>query len=110
MPHKKDLPAMNDAPALPEELTIYTVGEWSARCLAWVGPEDPPEGVLAVDASAVAEVDAAGIQLLISLANALARRDRRLVLADPSEPLASAARQLGAAFLLAGALITETQP
>ncbi len=102
--------AMTEALALPAELTIYTVGEWSNRCLGWIGPEDPPDGALRVDACAVAETDAAGVQLLISLANALARRDRRLVLVEPSAPLATAAAQLGAMFLLADAANAETRP
>jgi anti-anti-sigma regulatory factor len=106
----QDTQAMPDTLALPAELTIYTVGEWSARCLGWIGPEDPLDGALRVDASAVAEADAAGVQLLISLANGLARCDRRLVLAGASRPLAHAATTLGAEFLLADAPTTESQP
>ncbi len=102
--------AMQEPLALPAELTIYTASEWSARCLGWVGPEDPPDGALRVDASAVAEADAAGVQLLIALANSLARRDRRLVLTDPSAPLVHAAATLGATFLTAAPATAETQP
>lgn len=101
---------MPDALALPAELTIYTVGEWSARCRGWIHPEGPPDGALRVDASAVTEADAAGVQLLIALANGLARRDQQLLLTGASAPLTRAATQLGAAFLLGEAATAEARP
>ena len=65
---------MPEPNVLPPELTIYTVGEWHPRLLDWVGsgPEaDAVDDTLQLDAAAVTEVDAAGLQLLVSLANTL---------------------------------------
>lgn len=88
---------------LPRELTIYTVGESRTAWLAWMGealasPEAGP--VLAADAAAVDQVDAAGVQLLLSLANALAAHGRSLRLTQPSEPVVQACRLLGTTALL----------
>jgi anti-anti-sigma regulatory factor len=87
--------------ALPAELTIYTVGETCPQCLAWIDADGDER--VAVDAAAVSDVDAAGVQLLLSLSNALQRRDRELVLTDPSPALIAACAALGAAALTAGA-------
>ena len=91
--------------ALPAELTIYTVGELRAPWLAWMGDalaaSDEGE-TLEADADAVDQVDAAGVQLLLSLANALARQGRTLRLAHPSAPIAQACAMLGLASLLLG--------
>ena len=94
---------MANTHALPAELTIYTVGETGPKWLAWL--DGGGDERLPVDASAVAEVDAAGVQLLLSLANALRRRDRELELVDPSPVLAAACDALGA-----GALIDAMPP
>ena len=93
-------------PALPQELTIFTVGECRALYLGWLGADGHES--LALDASGVAEVDGAGVQLLLSLANSLAPHGRRLSLVDASAPLAAACTHLGAAFLLANAPTPET--
>ena len=102
---------MPEPNVLPPELTIYTVGEWHPRLLDWVGsgPEaDAVDDTLQLDAAAVAEVDAAGLQLLVSLANTLGQQLRPLALLRPSQPLVDACMQLGAAFLLDAAVPTET--
>lgn len=98
---------MHDRPVLPAELTIYTVGELRPHWLTWLdggahGETDGDE-TLQLDAAEVAEVDAAGVQLLLSLANALALRQRGLRLVRPSRALADACTTLGAAALLAPA-------
>jgi anti-anti-sigma regulatory factor len=83
--------------SLPEELTIYTVGELQSSWrdhLAQLTTGQTPTELLA---HAVDQVDAAGLQLIISLDNALARHDRRLVLQDPSEPLVEAFQSMGLA-------------
>jgi anti-anti-sigma regulatory factor len=88
--------------ALPAELTIYSVGEWAPRlraALAATTSEADPDP-LRLDAAAVEEVDAAGVQLLLSLANALQRDARSLQLLQPSAPLARACSALGAEGLL----------
>ena len=96
------------APVLPEELTIYTVAEWAPQCRAWMTGLEAG-GVLRVDAAPVAEVDSAGVQLLVALANAAARREGRLELAVPSAPLAEAITRVGAAFLLGQADVAEAR-
>jgi anti-anti-sigma regulatory factor len=94
---------MPQALSLPAELTIYTISALHPLCLAWLDDAGPPQAPLRLDAAAVAEVDAAGLQLLQSLANALALRQRRLELVNPSPPMSSACAALGVAALLAPA-------
>jgi len=99
--------------SLPSEVTVYMIGEIHPQCLAWLGAdahavagEPAADGGLRVDAHAVAEVDAAGVQLLLSLSNALARQQRALVLVRPSVPLIAACKTLGAISLVAHAELT----
>ncbi len=83
---------------LPEELTIFTVGEWLPRVRELV---DRVAGEsIVVDASEVQEADGAGVQLLVSLANTVAARGAALVLSTPSAALAKACADLGARFLI----------
>lgn len=98
--------------ALPRELTIYTVGELRPEWLAWLArrdaacatdaPEPGADGECCpVDAAAVEEVDAAGVQLLLALSAQLARERRGLRLVQPSRQLAAACQALGLTALLA---------
>ena len=92
---------MTYAHTLPAELTIYNVVELRNAMLAWLGDEATSTGMpLAVDASAVADVDGAGVQLLLSLARSLADRGRELHLAVASPALSAACHALGAGQLL----------
>ncbi len=91
---------MSTALALPPELTIYTAADTRAAWLAALAA--PGEGVLALQAGAVAEVDAAGAQLLASLARTLAAQQRRLELVEPSAALVAACERLGLSALLSG--------
>lgn len=85
-------------PQLPTELTIYAAAELRAQWLPLLGAfADRP---LEIEASAVAQVDAAGLQLLQSLRKALTERGRSLRLIEPSEVLRAACRDLGMASLL----------
>lgn len=90
---------MSTALALPPELTIYTAAETRAAWLAALAA--PGEGTLAVQAGAVAEVDAAGVQLLASLARTLEAQQRTLQLVEPSAALVGACERLGLSALLA---------
>lgn len=100
---------------LPSELTIYTVGELHPVWLTWVEQvrletETPPEDErFLVDAQAVNEVDAAGVQLLLSLANALTQAQRVLQLHGASSTLARACNSLGVQALLAPDEATDTE-
>jgi anti-anti-sigma regulatory factor len=85
---------MSTALVLPAELTIYSVAELRTHWLAWLEAMDDA-GPGQVDASAVAEVDAAGLQLLLSLSGALDRRRRALQLLQPSAALRAACQALG---------------
>lgn len=93
---------MNTAPALPAELTIYAVAEAARAWQPWLDL-NPQAERLAVDASAATDVDGAGVQLLIALANALHQRGRTLELLAPTAALVHACTRLGAGFLLAPA-------
>ena len=84
--------------ALPAELTIYTVGELHPQWLAWLGQGAaavPAEVPAEVQAAAVEQVDAAGLQLLLSLQRALADRGRELQIQAPSEMLRTGCAALG---------------
>jgi anti-anti-sigma regulatory factor len=84
------------AHALPVELTIYTVAELHRLGLAWLAEQDD-DLRCTVDASAVDQADAAGVQLLLSLHAALHRQGRGLQLDDPSPALLAACEALGLA-------------
>ena len=91
--------------SLPAELTIYSVGEWAPLMRAQVAQRagHGSLGCLRIEAAAVEEIDAAGVQLLLALANTLSRDQCVLRLVGPSAPLARACAGLGASALLAGA-------
>lgn len=95
---------MSTTLALPDELTIYSVAE---TAVAWRTHLDDSGEALVLDAAGLAEVDAAGVQLLVSLANALQQRGRALVLKAPPELLTVACTRLGAGFLLDAAPTPE---
>ncbi len=99
---------MSLARTLPSEMTIYTVGELHRQCLEWLNaPSEaaasasPCEDTLVVEAGAVAEVDAAGVQLLLSLDRSLQGEHLSLLLHEPSPALSAACLAMGAQHLLA---------
>jgi len=88
---------------LPAELTIFTASETRSAWLTWLADEarrGDHDALCPVEADAVAEVDAAGVQLLVALANGLMAQQRRLQLLAPSEVLRQACRALGVHTLL----------
>jgi anti-anti-sigma regulatory factor len=85
---------MTEDRCLPSELTIYTVGELRPQWLRWLAEEAESER-FAVRAGAVAEVDAAGVQMLLSLQRSLASRRQGLCLTEPSRALTAACTALG---------------
>jgi ABC-type transporter Mla MlaB component len=98
---------MAETLSLPAELTIYTVTEQRARWLAWLAQATrerasgrSADDVCCVDATAVAEVDGAGLQLLLALARELAQAQWPLRLVRPSAGLAQACAALGVADAL----------
>lgn len=96
---------MHDTLALPAELTIYTVAELRPVWLAWLAAaadadSQPVHDELNVDAAAVEQTDAAGIQLLASLAKSCKARQLQLRLHRPSRVLRAACVTLGLDRLL----------
>ena len=88
---------------LPAELTIYTAAQTRQ---AWLGAlASPRDGTLRVDAAKVAEVDAAGLQLLLSLRRSMAAQRQSLCLRQPSAALVGACRRAG----LCDVLLPEDQ-
>lgn len=82
--------------SLPAELTIYTVGELRPQWLTWLselGADDATEAP--VDGSAVDQIDAAGVQLLVALSRSLSAAQRSLQFLNPSPVLANACVALG---------------
>lgn len=88
---------MNEHLSLPAELTIYTVNEVAPQLQGWLHHDI---SVLEVQADAVSEIDAAGIQLLVALDKQLHAQDARLTLIEPSASLRSACERLGVTRLL----------
>ena len=64
------------------ELTIYHAAAWKPRLLASL--EDDGAAPVALDLSAVTEIDCAGVQLLLLASRAAQARGRRLLLAERS--------------------------
>jgi len=91
--------------ALPSELTIYSLATLKEQWLAALPKPSKSKRAGAdkgwsVDASAVTDVDAAGLQLLLSLAGELGKRHQTLHLADASQPLVDSCASLGLTSLL----------
>ncbi len=99
---------MTNIPTLPAELTIYNVAELHVTCKSWAQTLDGD--CLTLDAQQVAEVDGAGIQLLLSLQNSLHKQQKHLVLSQPSTALANACKALGTASLMAEAIMEGGTP
>ena len=95
---------MSTPPTLPSDLTIVSLGSLRAAWLAALPQAGAAAGAGAppwpVDASAVDEIDAAGVQFLLSLQQALALRGHALALAEPSHRLLEACATLGVASTL----------
>ena len=85
--------------ALPAEVTIYTVGELRGQCLAWMSEaqadRDTGGDRWLLDAHAVDQIDAAGVQLLVALAHTLLQQGQPLQLLQPSAALGEACAALG---------------
>ena len=93
--------------SLPAEITIYTLGslraewqEWVARATRSRRRTDGAGKPWLVDAARVDEVDAAGVQLLLSLAKSMSASNRPLQLVNASQTLGNACKTLGATSLL----------
>lgn len=91
--------------SLPSELTIYTVGELRPRWLEWLASQQTTDAAgdttCHVDAAAVSEVDAAGLQLLLALSRSLEAENQTLRLDNPSASLVAACQALGLDALMA---------
>lgn len=83
--------------SLPAELTIYTVGELRPQWLTWLAQlgADDTSVEAPVDGSAVDQIDAAGVQLLVALSRSLAVAQRVLQFRGVSPVLADACSALG---------------
>lgn len=88
-------------PSLPAELTIYTAAETHRQWMQWWAQRDPAtHDVVSVDAAALGSIDAAGLQLLVSLRRLLAQRGAELRLTRPSEVLRAASAAMGVPALV----------
>jgi len=105
---------MHKQMSLPSDLSIYSVGELRPQLLvrlkgdqndATMGATLPES--LRLEAASVEDVDAAGVQLLLSLANSLALAGRKLQLVNPSVALSRACAELGASALMGHADLAE---
>lgn len=89
--------AVDAALILPAELTIYTVGELHPKWTLWaqVAVAQTSGKAAEIHAQMVAEVDAAGLQLLLSLQRALSMAGRGFEIFDASSALSKACSGLG---------------
>lgn len=97
-------PSMNDILVLPQELTIYTVGEAHPLWVNWLGTAENADAdkLAEVQASGVEQIDTAGVQLLLSLQRGLSTRNRKLKILGASSALTAACDGLGlSSWLLA---------
>jgi anti-anti-sigma regulatory factor len=84
---------------LPPELTIFVASELRAAWLEWLAvAADGADPTL--DGQAVEDVDAAGVQLLLSLVRSVQARQLDVRIEHPSDALRKACKTLGAAHLL----------
>ena len=99
---------MSTLPPLPAELTIYTASDLHRQ---WLSGLPTLEAPLTVDASAVTDIDAAGLQLLLSLRRHALLQGQTLQLERPSAALRAAAQALGVQTqLVQDDHATEPQP
>lgn len=94
---------------LPEELTIYTVGELHPRWRAWADESAAQPDPVTVDGSAVDQIDGAGLQLLVSLCRTLTARHTGLQLANASTALREGCAALGLSAWLAQFSLTAPE-
>lgn len=87
---------MSHTLTLPAELTIYTVAQLRPQWLECAGTP----GHWQADGAAVDEIDAAGVQMLVSLGHAVTHGQGSLSLVNASQTLATACEGLGLASLL----------
>ncbi len=87
---------------LPEELTIYTVGELRGTWLQQIDAARASPDAWKIDAAQVGEVDAAGVQLLLALFRAIDATGTTHVVEAPSAVLSRACTALGLDTLLHG--------
>jgi ABC-type transporter Mla MlaB component len=81
---------------LPAELNIYTATETAQALLRWFQYAQTQQmSMLPVNGQSVAEVDAAGLQLLLSLHNSCNNHALAWQLQQPSAVLAAACIRLG---------------
>jgi ABC-type transporter Mla MlaB component len=97
--------AAPSSPGLPAELTVCTAAGVRRDWLAWLAQAPQvqlrdPDGHCVLDGSLVDQVDAAGMQLLVSLSNTLQALQCQLRLANPSSPLREACTVFGLVALL----------
>lgn len=96
-PPECDITAGDAALVLPVELTIYTVGELHPKWNLWATAVAAHSAAQPahIEAQQVGEVDAAGLQLLLSLQRALSASGRAVCISDPSGALSKACAGLG---------------
>lgn len=93
--------------ALPGDITIFgaaalksQLSGWFATVSAHEGNSGDDDSPVLVDAGAVAEADAAGVQLLVAFSKSLAAHGRSLRIVNAGSLLDGACRTLGVGTLL----------
>lgn len=107
-PARAAVPTEGNPPfALPGDITIFgatalksTLSSWFAAVAATEGKSANDDSPVLVDAGAVAEADAAGVQLLVAFSKSLAARGRSLRIVNAGSLLDGAFRTLGVGALL----------
>lgn len=86
---------MNSRFDLPAELTIYSAAETREALLGWLSRQRHDSGMLELGASAVTEVDGAGLQVLAAFHTSVHLQGHTWTLFEPSAVLVSGCRTLG---------------
>lgn len=99
--------AASRSPRLPTELTVYHVATLRPQWVEWLATPKKMRrrkanaaAALVVDGADVAEIDAAGVQMLIALARGAETMGRPLRIDGASAPLRTACETLGLGGLL----------
>ncbi len=95
---------MSTVITLPPDLTIYKVGELRSQWLGCINEELAANGAASPtwigDASSISDIDGAGLQLLLALAQTLSAQHGTLHLENPSPRLTDACATFGVTSLL----------
>ncbi|UMZ75061.1 STAS domain-containing protein [Natranaerofaba carboxydovora] len=85
---------------LPEYLSVHVVADEKEKMISSLDNMGPEEMKVYVDASETSDIDAAGLQLLLSFYLTLKKEGKEFILQNPSDTLQRMLELSGAAYYL----------